>query len=115
MRRYLSSTKCVAKGILNREILPGPEDARICFKTRDISEIQRSILLIMIICEILLLILIYLFFCKLISTMCGAGAGSYGKAVTCGVNSKILVNTGTLIILMYNFKDAICQMCRSML
>jgi len=40
------------------EILPGPGDARICFLTtaRDFSEIQKSILLMMIICEILLFI-----------------------------------------------------------
>jgi len=43
---------------INRKILPFPVDARTCFTflttTRDFSEIQRTILLIMIICEILL-------------------------------------------------------------
>jgi len=44
-------------------ILLGPEDARIGFTffttTRDFSEIQRSILLVMINCEILLFILTF--------------------------------------------------------
>ena len=43
------------------KILPGPEDARICFTfflttPRNFNELQRSILLIMIICEIPLFI-----------------------------------------------------------
>jgi len=58
--------------------LPGPEDARICFTflrtTREFSEIQRSALLIMIICEILLFILICFTFWELKSTMGGIGA-----------------------------------------
>jgi len=66
MRRYLDSRKVRGEGnsvvIINREILLGPEDARICFPfiatTRDFSAIQRSILLMMSICEILLFILI---------------------------------------------------------
>jgi len=36
--------------LINQEILPGPEEARICFTflttTRDFSELQRSFLLI---------------------------------------------------------------------
>jgi len=55
---------------INREILPGPEDARICltlfFKTttREFSEIQRNILLIMNICEILLFcVILFVCFC----------------------------------------------------
>jgi len=53
--RYLDPSKVRGEGIsvifLNRKILPGPEDARICFLflTTAILGIQRSILLIMII------------------------------------------------------------------
>jgi len=47
---------------INREILPGPENARgfVSFltTTKDFTEIQRSIQLIIIICEILLILLL---------------------------------------------------------
>ena len=48
---------------INLEILPGPEDARICFTffqttMRNFNEIERSILLIMIVCEILLILIL---------------------------------------------------------
>jgi len=51
---------------INREILPGPEDARISFTfltpTKDFSEIQEIFLLIILICEILLFILLCFIF-----------------------------------------------------
>ena len=71
MRRYFGSCKVRGEGnsviVINREILPGPEDARICFtfsnkKTRNFNENEISILLIMIICKILLFILIFVLF-----------------------------------------------------
>ena len=68
MQRYFDYSKVrgnrnsVLLVFINREILPGSGDARICFTflttTMDFSEIQISIQLIMIICEILLFILI---------------------------------------------------------
>jgi len=67
VRRYFDSSKARDEGnfviFLNREILLVPEDARICFTvlttTRDFSEIQSCILLIMIIYVILVFILIF--------------------------------------------------------
>ena len=68
MQRYFdySKVRCNRNSVLlvfiNREILPCSGDARICFTflttTMGFSEIQISIQLIMIICEILLFILI---------------------------------------------------------
>ena len=60
VRRYFDSSKVRGKGNIYK---PGsPEDAGICITilttTRDFCEIQRSNLLITIICEILLFILI---------------------------------------------------------
>jgi len=60
VRRYYGSSKVRGEGnsviFINREILPRPQDASICVTF--FNEIQKSILMIMIICEILLLILI---------------------------------------------------------
>ena len=58
VRRHFDSSKVRTEEnsiiFINREILPGPEDARVCFTflttTRHFNEIQRSILLF-IICE----------------------------------------------------------------
>ena len=80
MRLYFDWCKVHGEGNFviskNREILPGPEGARICFTflttTRDFSEI--SILLIIIICETLLFTLICFILGELKSTMGGIGA-----------------------------------------
>jgi len=82
VRRYFDYSKQRGEGnsdiFINREILPGAEDSLICFTivlkiTMDFSEIQRRILFIMNICEILLFILflLYFIFFNFKYTMCG--------------------------------------------